>query len=191
LGQSSERGRHLGGARCSFLFDSANTQFAAQSSASTLGLAITMIMSQRIVLGLHDWRPLSGLMAYSSHREMPLVDLIGRDGGNAGAGPSHNFGTNRAEHSLTPSTSGAIEFANGTPRTFAFDENRNRRLPIHRILVPQRSVAREYVCPGKGSSEQVPMEIRVEVHEEIKKDYDSLCTASVLQDESSASEYSD
>jgi len=112
---------------------------------------------------------------------MPLVGLPGSDGGNAGAGRLHNFGTNPASHSFTPSASGALKFTNGTPGTFAFDENRNRRLPIHSVLVPQRSVAREYVCPGKGSSEQVPMEIRVEVHEETKKDYDSMYTASVLQ----------
>lgn len=112
---------------------------------------------------------------------MPLMDLPGSDDGNAGADRLHNFGTNPASHSFTRSASGALKFVNGTPRTFAFDENRNRRLSIHSVLVPQRSVAREYVCPRKRASEQVPMEIRVEVHEETKKDYDSMYTASVLQ----------
>lgn len=32
------------------------SSIAAQSSAACLGQAVTMIMSQRIILGLHDWR---------------------------------------------------------------------------------------------------------------------------------------
>ena len=97
------------------------------------------------------------------------MSLPGSGGGNAGV---RRLGTDLASHSFTP-TSGT---ANGTRRTFAFDENRNRQLSIHNVLVPQRSVVRECVCQGK-----IPMEIRVEVHEEIKKDYDSMHTTSVLQ----------
>lgn len=94
---------------------------------------------------------------------------------NAGAaGRSRNFGTNRAPSRAFSPASGGPGYVNGTVSPITFDGGSGRR--SMKQGGPPLSAVREFGYPemepdeGKHDS---PLEIRVQVQEEVKSDYDS------------------
>lgn len=164
---------------------------AAQSSAASLGQAVTMIMSQHIILSLHDWRAIS-TGSPSSHEMGPVSyagnghTTTGGGGGSGGIGGRlRNLGTNRgASQAASPSIPGGHEVYGGTTSSITFEPavaNGGRRGSKHGVSQSphSRSVVKEFVRSRKGSSEdehEGPLEIRVQVQEEVKLDYDSVYT---------------
>lgn len=168
---------------------------AAQSSAASLGQAVTMIMSQHIILSLHDWRSIS-TGSPSSH-EMGPVSYAGNGHTTSGiggiGGRLRNLGANRGGVSHVISTNtpgGGPDVYNGTASSVTFEggiPNSGRRGSKHGIVgvgatgqsPHSRSVVKDFVRSRKGSSEDEldsPLEIRVQVQEEVKLDYDSVYT---------------
>jgi hypothetical protein len=92
------------------------SSIAAQSSAACLGQAVTMIMSQRIILGLHDWR---NVVAPSRGNTRP--ELYELSNNKRALGRSTASGADSANDSTTvisPSTS--YTPSSGTPlKSFA------------------------------------------------------------------------
>jgi hypothetical protein len=142
-----------------------------QSSAASLGIALTMIMSQRIILSLHDWRAVS-TFAHSSNHEIGLVSFPENSSGNpSSAGRLRSLSTNRAlSHALSPDN---FEHGNGINGPITFESGGGRRLC--KCGEPIRSPMPELVSPRKGGDGcDIPVGIRVRVHEEVKRDCDSV-----------------
>lgn len=155
---------------------------AAQSSAASLGQAVTMIMSQHIILSLHDWRAAS-TNSPSSH-ELGPVSYAGNGHSASGIGGRlRNLGTNRG----TISVPAGPEVYAGVTSTVTFEGGpgagrRGSKHVISPALSPHtQSVVKDFVRSRKESSEDGlngPLEVRVQVQEEVKLDYDSVYTDS-------------
>ncbi|KAF8321354.1 hypothetical protein DL93DRAFT_2073226 [Clavulina sp. PMI_390] len=155
---------------------------AAQSSAASLGQAVTMIMSQHIILSLHNWRAAS-TNSPSSHELGPVS--------YAGHAPTHNGHDNSVMgrlrnmgHNGNSRRDGGKDGFHGTTSvTFNADVAHRQSRTVGTMpsisdqpTTQSRSVVRDFVrTTRKGSSEnETPLEIRIEVQEDIKMDDDAL-----------------
>lgn len=127
------------------------SSIAAQSSAACLGQAVTMIMSQRIILGLHDWRtaviPSSGHgnayeLSQGKGRGTSNIHVLGR----TTVGGESNGAISTPNSGYTPSSSAPL-------KSFVPDM--------------RRSIG--------GTGEPV---VHVHVEQDVKADYDSFYTPS-------------
>lgn len=121
----------------------------AQSSAACLGQAVTMIMSQRIILGLHDWRSTvspSGAGTRPDRYELSSNQKNGRSMQILGA----------------RSTNGVETVVASVPGTNSYTPGSQ---PALRSFVPG---VRTSVSDMEG-----PI-VHVHVHEDVKEDYDSV-----------------
>lgn len=135
-----------------------------------------MIMSQHIILSLHDWRAVSTGNQSSNHEMGPVSFAGGNNSGTTGAiGRLRNM---RGLSHPSPTTTGGND--DYTRSAVKFEPNTthpNRRNSKHQI--GSRSVVKDFVRSKRGSSEegdhdQGPLEIRVQVQEEVKLDYDAV-----------------
>jgi hypothetical protein len=111
------------------------SSIAAQSSAACLGQAVTMIMSQRIILSLHDWRTTLQVPS-SNYAHAPLYELSAANKGtrrtnapvSAGATEGSGFGSTAAATTATVTVSpgsshpnspapNAVKYAYNMPRS--------------------------------------------------------------------------
>jgi len=168
---------------------------AAQSSAASLGMAITMVMSQHIILSLHDWRAVSA--CHSCSHELAHISPIGNHGntihpGGGGTGVSAgrlrnlstNIGSSPSPHHgfSSPTTFTGIDFV-ASSITFDEEGGSNNHLSKHHHP-PSRSLVREFVSSRKTMEEEdrdIPVEVRVQIEEELKNDYNSVQFVSVYR----------
>lgn len=128
----------------------------AQSSAACLGQAVTMIMSQRIILGLHDWR---STVAPSANTRPDRYELSSGQKGRSNM------------HILARSTGGVETAVVSTPGTGSQVYTPTTGAPL-KSFVPN---IRRSMGDMEGSG---PGVVHVHVHEDVKEDYDSVFTPS-------------
>ena len=123
---------------------------AAQSSAASLGQAVTMIMSQRIILSLHDW----GTPPSSSSRQGAGHNIRFPGSGGLASGGNHEL----QQFPPTFPSPGAVS-PTSMPRMFTFRDRGNRGMD------------------GMSRGNADPLKIQVDIQDEVKHDYeDSVFT---------------
>jgi hypothetical protein len=131
------------------------SSIAAQSSAACLGQAVTMIMSQRVILALYEWRTTSAPSRGNTRPE--LYELSNSKRGALGAhaiGPSVGSGVNSTD-AVTASTPSAGHIPSSLKAAF----------PPHATFAPNARGA------GRIGTKNV---VHVHVEEETNEDYESV-----------------
>lgn len=150
---------------------------AAQSSAASLGQAVTMIMSQHIILSLHDWRSVSSGGGHDTSRNPTSVHELGpmSYANHYPGGPSvHASNARRAGTTAGSQPTTVLQLGN--------NNNNGRRSSRHAgNNNGSRSFMKDFVRSKRSSEDDVdndvngaPLEIRVQVDEEVKLDYDAM-----------------
>lgn len=132
------------------------SSIAAQSGAACLGQAVTMIMSQRIILGLYDWRTIAPSSRGNTRPE--LHELSGKRGAS-------NTHVGRTATSTADSAGDAITITT-TPGS---NYNHDSTSPFKSFVPDARGPS------DAGDANNV---IHVRVEQDIKADYDSVCASS-------------
>lgn len=135
------------------------SSIAAQSSAACLGQAVTMIMSQRIILGLHDWRT----VVAPSSRGNTRPELYELSGNKRGASDVHHVlgrSTASGAESTNDSTTAVSPSANYSPSSAT---------PLKSFIPNVRRTA---------SVDDGNKVVHVHVQHEVQEDYDSVYTPS-------------
>ncbi|KAF9518520.1 hypothetical protein BS47DRAFT_1338203 [Hydnum rufescens UP504] len=135
------------------------SSISTQSCAAGFGEAMTMIMSEHIILNLHDWRVIQASTQQPSERhEMDRIS-----------------GVQRAPSYLRPTV---VSGARGAGPRAVIPDSRNRNVLGGR---PSRN-SMDDPTRAKRSSRRLdpPLEIRVQIHEAVKIDYESDYEPSVF-----------
>lgn len=149
------------------------SSIAAQSSAACLGQAVTMIMSQRIILGLHDWRTtLQGPTSQHGRQDYEL------SGSKSGMRPSnvHVLGRSTGGPGVTSigvHTSTVVSVASPHVLPYSAPNAYSPNAYSPNSADPLKYGHAQRMSVGGNDADPASV-VHVRVDEEIKEDYDSV-----------------